>query len=149
MKIKEVLDTAATTVLRDRQEEYSQSTATDMQRDIAQVWSVIFDKEITGHDVALAMIALKVIRAKANPSHADSHVDICGYAAIAAQVAEEDATPPARASAPEAKPDPHVCPRCGHGASLHSLGSLSRECWVTDCTCVLTHDQVLLFQKEN
>lgn len=138
MKIKEVLDTAATTVLRDRQEEYSQSTATAMQRDIAQVWSVIFDKEITGHDVALAMIALKVIRAKANPDHADSHVDICGYAAIAAQVAEEDAKPQRAASVQEAGPDPYLCPRCGHPAS---------QCYEDDCFCELTLPQIIPYSE--
>lgn len=33
-------------------------------------------------DVALAMIAVKVVRAAKNPKHADSWIDIVGYARI-------------------------------------------------------------------
>lgn len=45
---------------------------------IARVWSGILGKPVTGKQVALMMIGLKVCR-EANSSHRDNLVDIVGY----------------------------------------------------------------------
>lgn len=46
---------------------------------IARMWGVIFDKEITPRQVALAMIAMKVVRDN-HQARRDNIVDIAGYA---------------------------------------------------------------------
>lgn len=43
--------------------------------------------QLTGADVALMMILMKVVRAGGNPSHGDSWVDIAGYAACGGEIA--------------------------------------------------------------
>ena len=91
MKIKEVLDRAEDIVLNQRQKEYSQQSKTQMHIQIAQVWSGILDRDVTAHEVALCMAGLKLVRASCQPGHEDSYVDLCGYAAIAAEIAEVDA----------------------------------------------------------
>lgn len=49
---------------------------------VACAWSSILGVEVTTRDVALCMIALKVMR-DANKPARDNLVDICGYAALA------------------------------------------------------------------
>jgi len=58
----------------------------DNFEDIARLWTVIFRKEITAEDVALAMIVMKVARMMKTPDHEDSVVDIIGYALCLARV---------------------------------------------------------------
>jgi len=57
---------------------------------IASVWnSVLFKRlkePVTGHDVALCMIGLKLCR-EANKPHRDNRVDINGYSDLADQIA--------------------------------------------------------------
>jgi hypothetical protein len=48
---------------------------------VATMWSVIFEKEITPNQVALAMIALKMTR-QMNTNKRDNWVDIAGYARV-------------------------------------------------------------------
>jgi hypothetical protein len=58
---------------------------------IAALWTAYLElgRELTAHDVAVLMILVKVSRAKADPAHLDTYVDIDGYARIAALVAKE------------------------------------------------------------
>lgn len=60
---------------------------------IADLWSAYLELEgadrLTAHDVAMLMILVKVSRAKADPGHVDSYVDIDGYARIAALAGRE------------------------------------------------------------
>lgn len=51
----------------------------DFQR-TAAIWSVMFDRPFTGHEVALAMVALKLSRLSWSPGRYDSWVDVAGYA---------------------------------------------------------------------
>lgn len=54
---------------------------------IAKIWSIIFEKEITTEDVAMAMVALKVARyASKSGFQPDTWVDIAGYAACGYEV---------------------------------------------------------------
>ena len=48
--------------------------------DIAQRWSKILDKEVTPYTVGLLMLELKLSRLSRNPDHADTLLDIAGYA---------------------------------------------------------------------
>lgn len=51
----------------------------DFQR-TAAIWSAMFDRPFTGHEVALAMIALKLSRLSWSAGRFDSWCDIAGYA---------------------------------------------------------------------
>lgn len=67
----------ANEVIGERGSDYG-SVNEDFDR-IAKLWSVIFDTEITGDKVALAMITLKISR-QLNKHKRDNIVDIAGYA---------------------------------------------------------------------
>lgn len=91
MNRKECLDAAGEAVLKNRQSVYGppeQSFA-----DTAKVWSVILGVKISDWQVALCLVGLKVVRAKASPDHADNWADLAGYAACGAELA----TPPSPA----------------------------------------------------
>ena len=54
---------------------------------IAKIWSVIFEKDITAEDVAMAMIGLKVARyASKSGYQPDTWIDIAGYAGCGYEV---------------------------------------------------------------
>lgn len=61
---------------------------------IARLWRAYlrnkYDRPIylDGVDIALMMALLKIARLQASPDHADSAVDLAGYAACAAEVAQ-------------------------------------------------------------
>lgn len=63
----------------------------DVFADIADLWSAYAGdgRKYTVLDVAHMMVLLKMARAKHNPKHTDNYVDIAGYAACAAELAEE------------------------------------------------------------
>ena len=78
------LAAAGRAVLTDRNNEYGgpeQSFGT-----IAALWSVILGRPVTPAEVALCMAAVKIARLTANPTHADSWIDLAGYAACGAEV---------------------------------------------------------------
>lgn len=53
--------------------------------DIAKLWSVLLEKEVTAQQVALCMIAVKSARLMKSDSP-DSWVDICGYGALGGEI---------------------------------------------------------------
>lgn len=83
------LTEASELLLGSRQGSYGDARITHER--ISQMWNAIVPqgKRISPSDVALMMIAVKVIRASKNPRHRDSWVDIAGYAEIGAQLAKE------------------------------------------------------------
>jgi hypothetical protein len=64
----------------------------EMLEEIAEVWTVILKRPVTGHEVALCMIGLKIVRAVQSPQYLDSWIDLAGYAAGGAESAQ--ARPP-------------------------------------------------------
>lgn len=70
----------------DRQAEYGDAANT--HRRIAEMWNALMPQgtRFRPVDVALAMIAVKLIRAAKNPQHLDSWTDIVGYAQIGADL---------------------------------------------------------------
>ncbi len=56
--------------------------------DIAKLWSVLLETEVTAQQVALCMIAVKSARLMKSASH-DSWVDICGYGALGGELHEK------------------------------------------------------------
>ena len=85
MTRKECLDAAGKAVLTDRAREYGHPE--DCFGLIAALWSRYTERDISSADVAVMMILLKIARIEGNPRHADSWVDIAGYAACGAECA--------------------------------------------------------------
>ena len=87
MTRKECLDHAAKAVLTDRAREYG--APEDCLTLIAALWSRYTGCDISTADVAAMMLLLKLARVEWNSRHADSWVDIAGYAACGAECAEK------------------------------------------------------------
>lgn len=82
---REILSDADTAVCGDREETHG-DVSTSFKK-IADIWSVRLGVRIEPHMVAIMMIDVKTIRIERDPEHLDHFVDICGYGAIAGEVA--------------------------------------------------------------
>jgi len=91
MTRKECLDMAAQCVLQDRASEYG--GVEDNFRIIANFWSIYLGRKVYPADVAMMMALLKVARIRGNKAHADSFVDLAGYAACGAECASGTPSP--------------------------------------------------------
>ena len=74
----------ATVALSDRGSAYGD--ASDNFQRIADMWSVILGRRVTMKQVALCMSAVKMARLIETPDHADSWIDLAGYAALGVEV---------------------------------------------------------------
>lgn len=55
---------------------------------LAARWSVTLGRPVTPAQVVLCLIDLKLARLAHDPSHEDSAVDVCGYAAVLRELIE-------------------------------------------------------------
>jgi|AntRauMFilla1563_2_1112583.scaffolds.fasta_scaffold50883_3 hypothetical protein len=84
----EALREAAKIIAGDRDKQYGGPESNFSN--IAKVWSVIFQREFTTEDVAMAMVGLKVARYAANSGfQADTWIDIAGYAGCGYEVGKK------------------------------------------------------------
>jgi len=88
MKRDEILETAQTIISGDRQRDYG--SARDNFTSTGLLWEQVLGVPITPEQVALCMVLLKLDRLRKTPDHADSWVDICGYAALGGEIATND-----------------------------------------------------------
>lgn len=58
---------------------------------IAEIASLMLNRSITPHDVAMVQLATKLGRLAYNPGHADSYLDAINYAAFASEFAPQSA----------------------------------------------------------
>lgn len=58
---------------------------------IAELWSVLFGRQVQVHEVPIALDMMKTARLMQSPTHIDSWVDKAGYAAIGAEAATGEA----------------------------------------------------------
>jgi len=79
------LETANRLITEDRAAEYG-SAITSFNR-IAALWSTYLGAHVCAEDVALMMVLLKTVRARSSPRKQDSYDDMCGYSALAAELA--------------------------------------------------------------
>lgn len=86
---KGLLEEAIQLVCRERNASYGNPTQ-DFER-TAALWSVLFARPFTAHEVAMAMVALKLSRLTWNPKVRDGWTDIAGYAACGYECVEADA----------------------------------------------------------
>ncbi len=86
---KEILDGAAEAVLHQRNKSYGEPDE-DFQR-IAELLNALGVRlngnRLTGHNVSMIMIQLKMSRLTWSPTHKDSWLDIAGYAACGYETA--------------------------------------------------------------
>lgn len=86
--MKKVASASTEELLEQRGTIYGDAVETHER--IAEVWSAITCATISGHQVALMMAGLKLIRASNSPSHQDSYDDLLGYTEIARRIAHEN-----------------------------------------------------------
>lgn len=80
----EILDEANRLTHGERDKNYGTPYQNHLR--IAQMWSVILQKEIIPSEVALCMVALKIARLIESPDHLDSFIDGCAYMSIAGEL---------------------------------------------------------------
>ena len=86
MKRKETLEAAFECVCGERQDQYG--TPEDNFGRIAKLWTAYLGCPISAVDVAMMMALLKIARIKTGTATEDSFVDLAGYAACGAEIAE-------------------------------------------------------------
>ena len=59
---------------------------------VAARWSATLGKEITAAQVVLCLLDLKLARLAHDPTHEDSAVDVCGYAALLRELTQTSDT---------------------------------------------------------
>ncbi len=67
-------------VIAERSAQYGD--ASHSMAAIAQRWSATLGQEVTATQVVLCLLDLKLARLAHDPTHEDSVVDVCGYAAL-------------------------------------------------------------------
>jgi len=87
MNRAKILVTALHAVVVDRAATHG--SAAQNFGNIATYWSAHLDHPVSATDVAVMMTLFKLARIKANPAHADSWVDGCGYLGIGGEIATE------------------------------------------------------------
>ena len=86
MKTLAYIDKAKDIVSTDREKTHGNKKIN--HDNIAKMWSAYLDFDISGRDVALMMVLLKVARTKAGSHNTDDYVDMVGYSSIAGELAE-------------------------------------------------------------
>ena len=95
MESKSVLDEAKEIIYGDREKTYGHPAKN--LTTIAMMWSMYLgarldaaNSVLSPQDVSVMMVLLKCARLANDPSHRDSVVDICGYAALIERCDEQD-----------------------------------------------------------
>ncbi len=73
-------------VIADRSAQYGDAAGS--MAAIAARWSSTLGHEITPAQVVLCLLDLKLARLAHDPTHEDSAVDVCGYAALLRELTE-------------------------------------------------------------
>ena len=77
-------------VIAERSTQYGDASSN--MAAIAARWSATLGSEITPAQVVLCLLDLKLARLAHDPTHEDSAVDVCGYAALLRQLTETSNT---------------------------------------------------------
>ena len=77
-------------VVAERSAQYGD--AADNMAAIAARWSATLGREVTPAQVVLCLLDLKLARLAHDPTHEDSAVDVCGYAALLRELTETSNT---------------------------------------------------------
>lgn len=89
MKREDVLQQAATLINGDRAKDYGDASENFSR--IGKIWGAILGTEdVPPETVAVMLVGLKVSRLATSRKHADSWVDIAGYAGLGGEIASCD-----------------------------------------------------------
>jgi hypothetical protein len=77
-------------VIAERSTQYGDASSN--MAAVAARWSATLAREITPSQVVLCLLDLKLARLAHDPSHEDSAVDVCGYAALLRELIETSKT---------------------------------------------------------
>jgi hypothetical protein len=80
----------AANIVSERRTQYG--VASTAMAALATRWSVTLGQPITPAQVVLCLIDLKLARLAHDPSHEDSAIDVCGYAAVLRELIETSST---------------------------------------------------------
>jgi hypothetical protein len=101
-----VLKEADNLICEDRNKSYG--PVYSMYDRIASGWSTILNTNITKEQIGMMMVWMKIARLINAPNHRDSWVDVAGYAALTAEIAEwGDASDPVAVSNVSRERDKH------------------------------------------
>jgi hypothetical protein len=75
-------------VIAERSTQYADASSN--MTTIAARWSATLGREITPAQVVLCLLDLKLARLAHDPTHEDSAVDVCGYAALLRDLIESN-----------------------------------------------------------
>ena len=81
-----ILEEAHSIIYGDREKTYGHPAKNLLN--IAKLWSIYLDKEVTAQDVATMMVLLKIARLNNQSDHRDSLVDSVGYLALIERIKE-------------------------------------------------------------
>lgn len=87
MDRKTTLEQAISIVCKDREAQCG--SPEDNFEVISALWSDYLGYNIEPHDVAILMALLKIARIKSGRCKADNYIDLAGYAACAAEIADK------------------------------------------------------------
>jgi hypothetical protein len=88
MHRSKILQDAEYLINNDREKDYGHPKINHGR--IADLWSVVLERKIEPHEVALCMALVKVSRLVQTSDHEDSYVDAAAYLAIAGELATEE-----------------------------------------------------------
>ena len=71
-------------IVAERGTQYGEATGN--MAAIARRWSATLGREISPAQVVICLLDLKLARLAHDPAHEDSVVDVCGYAALLAEI---------------------------------------------------------------
>ena len=77
-------------IVAERGTQYGEATGN--MAAIAARWSATLGREVTPAQVVLCLLDLKLARLAHDPTHEDSAVDVCGYAALLRELTETSNT---------------------------------------------------------
>lgn len=83
-----VLDEAKKTITKYRQDQYGNPENSFAM--ISDMWSAYTGFNVTPEDVSVMMCLLKIARMSTGSGKTDNYVDLCGYAALAYEMACEE-----------------------------------------------------------
>jgi hypothetical protein len=86
---QEIINKLLSEIEAEKQKEYGPASV-GMQK-IADVWSILLEKKIRPHQVALLYAAAKLVRAN-HKYKQDSYLDLMQYGKIAEQIHREDSS---------------------------------------------------------
>ena len=76
----------ADAAVKDRRSAYGSPDANYHR--LAGLWSVVLETDVTALETVLCCIEMKIARLVNDPTHADSWIDIAGYAAIGYEISQ-------------------------------------------------------------